>query len=121
MLLRHADEFKSQTEQVQLCERDKCAMQWTQHGGESKAHPRTAEATLAAGAFTSHAPQPLPRAATARATSFKSFAHGFATNVVSVPEHTQRENAPCTTQDDAALSQTSFCTSRPVRDAFGPT
>ena len=32
MLLRHADEFKSQTEQVQLCERDKCAMQWTQHG-----------------------------------------------------------------------------------------
>ena len=76
-------------------------MQWTQHGGESKAHPRTAEATLAAGAFTSH--PPIPRAATTRATSFKSFAHGFATNVVSVPEHTQRENAPCTTQDDAAL------------------
>ena len=88
------DEFKSQTEQVQLCERDKCAMQWTQHGGESKAHPRTAEATLAAGAFTSHAPQPLPRAATARATSFKSFAHGFTTNVASVPEQTMPSMFP---------------------------
>ena len=89
--------------------------------GVEGSHLRTAGATLAAGAFTPHAPQPLPRAAISRATSFKSFAHGFATNVVSVPEHTQRENAPCTTQDDAALSQTSFCTSRPVRDAFGPT
>ena len=114
------DEFKSQTEQVQLCERDKCAMQWTQHGGESKAHPRTAEATLAAGAFTSHAPQPLPRAATARATSFKSFAHGFATNVVSVPEHTQRENAPCTTQDDAAIVTNKLLYNEAGARAFGP-
>jgi len=80
-------------------------MQWTQHGGESMAHPRSSRGSiLAAGAFTSHAPQPrLPHAATTRATSFKSFAHSFATNVVSVPEHTQRENAPCTTQDDAAI------------------
>ena len=102
------------------CERDKCAMQWTQHGGESKAHPRTAEATLAAGAFTSHAPQPLPRAATTRATSFKSFAHGFATNVVSVPEHTQRENAPCTTQDDAAIVTNKLLYNEAGAHAFGP-
>jgi len=71
--------------------------------GVEGSHLRTAGATLAAGAFTSHPPQPIPRAATTRATSFKSFAHSFATNVVSVPEHTQRENALCTTQDDAAI------------------
>ena len=40
------------------CERGKCAMQWTQHGGESMAHPRSSRGSiLAAGAFTSHAPQ----------------------------------------------------------------
>ena len=88
------------------CERGKCAMQWTQHGGESKAHPRSSRGSiLAAGAFTSHAPQPrLPHAATTRATSLGSFAHGFATNVASVLEHTQRENDPCTTQNDAHVS-----------------
>ena len=75
------------------CERVTCAMQWTQHGGESKAHPRSSRgSTLPAGAFTSHAPQPrLPRVATTRATSFRSFANGYATNVVSVPEHTHKE------------------------------
>ena len=56
-------------------------MQWTQHGGESMAHPRSSRGSiLAAGAFTSHAPQPrLPHAATTRATSLGSFAHGCAT------------------------------------------
>jgi hypothetical protein len=38
------------------CERGKCDAMDAAYGGESKAHPRTAEATLAAGAFTSHAP-----------------------------------------------------------------
>ena len=48
--------------------------------------------TLPAGAFTSHAPQPrLPRVATTRATSFRSFTHGFVTNVASVPEHTHKK------------------------------
>ena len=81
-------------------------MQWTRHGGESKAHPRSSRGSiLAAGAFTSHAPQPrLPHAATTRATSLGSFAHGCATNVASVLEHTQRENDPCTTQNDAHVS-----------------